>query len=49
MAHSFEIQVIAEGVETVEQREYLLENGCVYYQGYLFSKPVPIEEFEALL
>jgi diguanylate cyclase (GGDEF)-like protein len=49
MAHSFEIQVIAEGVETVEQREYLLENGCMYYQGYLFSKPVPIEEFEALL
>jgi diguanylate cyclase (GGDEF)-like protein len=49
MAHSLEIQVIAEGVETVEQRDYLLNNGCIYYQGYLFSKPVPIEEFETLL
>ena len=49
MAHSLGMSVIAEGVETVEQRSYLLDNGCMYYQGYLFSKPVPIEEFEALL
>jgi diguanylate cyclase (GGDEF)-like protein/PAS domain S-box-containing protein len=49
MAHSLGIQVIAEGVETGEQRDYLLNNGCMYYQGYLFSKPVPIEEFETLL
>jgi diguanylate cyclase (GGDEF)-like protein len=49
MAHNLEIQVIAEGVETVEQRDYLFNNGCMYYQGYLFSKPVPIEEFEDLL
>ncbi|MFT5544029.1 MAG: diguanylate cyclase (GGDEF)-like protein [Arenicella sp.] len=49
MANSLEIQVIAEGVETVEQRDYLLNNGCMYYQGYLFSKPVQIEEFETLL
>jgi EAL domain-containing protein (putative c-di-GMP-specific phosphodiesterase class I) len=49
IAHSLEIQVIAESVETVEQRDYFLNNGCMYYQGYLFSKPVPIDEFEALL
>lgn len=49
MAHSLEINVIAEGVETAEQRHFLLDNGCTHYQGYLFSKPVPIEELEALL
>ena len=49
MAHSLDISVIAEGVETLEQRQYLLDNNCVHYQGYLFSKPVPIEAFEALL
>jgi EAL domain-containing protein (putative c-di-GMP-specific phosphodiesterase class I) len=49
MAHSLDINVIAEGVETAEQRQYLLDNDCTQYQGYLFSKPVPIDEFEALL
>ena len=49
MAKSMEIQVIAEGVETEEQRQMLLLYGCHHYQGYLFSKPVPIEQFEALL
>jgi diguanylate cyclase (GGDEF)-like protein/PAS domain S-box-containing protein len=49
MAHSLDINVIAEGVETAEQRQFLLVNGCTDYQGYLFSKPVPIDEFEALL
>ena len=49
MAHSLNINVIAEGVETEEQRQYLLDKGCMHYQGYLFSKPVPIDEFEALL
>jgi diguanylate cyclase (GGDEF)-like protein/PAS domain S-box-containing protein len=49
MANGLNINVIAEGVETVEQRQYLLDNGCMHYQGYLFSKPVPIDEFEALL
>src|SRR5450830_1078256 len=48
MAHSLDINVIAEGVEAAEQRHYLLDNGCMNYQGYLFSKPVPIDEFEAL-
>jgi diguanylate cyclase (GGDEF)-like protein/PAS domain S-box-containing protein len=49
MANSLEINVIAEGVETIEQRQFLLDNGCTNYQGYLYGKPVPIDEFEALL
>ncbi len=49
MAHSLKLDVIAEGVETEQQREILSFYGCQHYQGYLFSKPVPIEQFEALL
>lgn len=49
MAHSLDVDVIAEGVETEEQRKILLSKGCTHYQGYLFGKPVPIAQFEALL
>jgi EAL domain-containing protein (putative c-di-GMP-specific phosphodiesterase class I) len=49
MAHSLNLDVIAEGVETEEQRRLLLGKGCTHYQGYLFGQPVPIEQFEALL
>lgn len=49
MAHNFRLNVIAEGVETEAQLEFLKKNGCLAYQGSLFSKPVPIAEFEALL
>jgi EAL domain-containing protein (putative c-di-GMP-specific phosphodiesterase class I) len=49
MAHSLDLNVIAEGVETEEQRQLLMERGCTHYQGYLFSKPVPIAQFEASL
>ena len=49
MSHSLGLNVIAEGVETEQQKEILLNSGCSSYQGYLFSKPVPIEEFYALL
>ena len=49
MAKSLNFDVIAEGVETEDQRQILLNNGCNNYQGYLFSKPVPIEQFEVLL
>ncbi|MGB9781363.1 MAG: EAL domain-containing protein [Moorellaceae bacterium] len=41
------IEVIAEGVETEAQKEFLLSLGCQAFQGYLFGKPVPPEEFEA--
>ena len=49
MTQSMKLSVIAEGVETKEQRQFLLDEGCTHYQGYLFGKPVPIEQFEALL
>ncbi|CAD6875462.1 putative bifunctional diguanylate cyclase/phosphodiesterase [Methylomonas fluvii] len=48
MAHVLGMKVIAEGVETVEQRDLLIKAGCDYGQGYLFSKPVTAEEFEKL-
>lgn len=46
MGNSLEMEVIAEGVETEVQLAFLIGSGCVAYQGYLFSKPVPLEEFE---
>jgi diguanylate cyclase (GGDEF)-like protein/PAS domain S-box-containing protein len=49
MAHTLNLNVIAEGVETEEQKGLLLNNGCTHYQGYLFGKPVPIQQFEAAL
>ena len=48
MAHSLGLNVIAEGVENEEQRQYLVNQGCTNFQGFLFSKPVPIDEFESL-
>jgi EAL domain-containing protein (putative c-di-GMP-specific phosphodiesterase class I) len=49
MAESLSLDVIAEGVEAEEQRQLLLDRGCTHYQGYLFGKPAPIEQFETLL
>ncbi len=49
MAKNLNLDVIAEGVETVEQQKTLFTMGCLHYQGYLFGRPVPIKEFETLL
>lgn len=49
MAQNFRLHVIAEGVETEAQLAFLKQHGCMAYQGYLFSKPVPIEEFDKLI
>ncbi len=49
MSHALGIEVIAEGVETREQQMALHQQGCLAYQGYLFSKPLPIEALEQKL
>ncbi len=49
MAHQLGLKVIAEGIETKQQMQLLLEAGCDYGQGYLFSKPLPKEQFMSLL
>ena len=49
MAHKLGLKVIAEGVETEQQRDLLAAYGCDYAQGWLYSKAVPPEQFEVLL
>jgi len=48
MAHALGMETIAEGVETQQQLEFLRRHGCDFYQGYLFSKPLPPSDFEKL-
>lgn len=49
MAHALGMKVIAEGVETAEQRDLLKDAGCDYAQGYFYSRPVSPAEFEAMV
>ncbi|MBR9883338.1 MAG: EAL domain-containing protein [Oceanospirillales bacterium] len=49
MAHNLNLKVVAEGVETQAQLEFIRRHGCDQVQGYLFSKPMPIDQLKALL
>ena len=49
MAESLSLEVVAEGVETVEQKDFLLQNGCQLIQGYYYSKPVPSEDIPLII
>lgn len=49
MGHSFGLKIVAEGVETVEQQEFLAQQGCDLIQGYLLSRPLPAEQLVKLL
>jgi len=49
MARSLELSTVAEGVETEQQRDHLRELGCEIAQGFLYSRPVPADEFARLL
>ncbi|MBI3479586.1 MAG: EAL domain-containing protein [Nitrosomonadales bacterium] len=49
MTQALGLDVIAEGVETLAQREFLDKHGCHAFQGYLFGRPVPLDQFEAML
>ena len=44
LGHSLGLNVVAEGVETTGQRDFLLENGCTLFQGYFFGRPVPVDQ-----
>ena len=49
LAKSLNLRIIAEGVETKEQKEFLVENGCPNIQGYFYAKPMPANQMEVLL
>jgi EAL domain-containing protein (putative c-di-GMP-specific phosphodiesterase class I) len=49
MAHNLRMKLVAEGVETARQAELLTEQGCEVAQGYHFSRPLTVTDFEALL
>lgn len=48
LSSSMKLKVLAEGVETIEQKEFLKQKGCTLVQGYLYSKPIPSEDIEKL-
>ncbi len=49
VCEDFDLSIIAEGVETKEQQDYLIEMGCDYLQGYFFSEPMMLEELQGYL
>jgi EAL domain-containing protein (putative c-di-GMP-specific phosphodiesterase class I) len=46
MGHRLGFEIVAEGVETEEQRDFLVGQGCEFAQGYLFGRPMPAADFE---
>ncbi|PCK08054.1 MAG: GGDEF-domain containing protein [Alteromonadaceae bacterium] len=46
MAHSLNMTVVAEGIENEKQKDFLFDNGCDQVQGYYYSRPLPVEDFE---
>jgi EAL domain-containing protein (putative c-di-GMP-specific phosphodiesterase class I) len=49
LATSLNLKIIAEGVESKEQKDFLIKNGCENIQGYYYSKPIPADKFEVFL
>ena len=49
LANSLQLSIVAEGVENKDQRDFFFQEDCPYAQGYYFSRPVPADEFSALL
>ena len=49
LAASFELEIVAEGVEQLEELKFLFDNGCSQFQGYYFFKPMKAEEIEQIL
>jgi EAL domain-containing protein (putative c-di-GMP-specific phosphodiesterase class I) len=49
MGRSLKLDLVAEGVETAAQRDFLLEQGCPVMQGHLFGHPMPVPDFDAML
>ena len=49
MAKALNLETIAEGVETIEQVEFLTNSGCDSIQGYFYSKPLSVDQYELLL
>lgn len=49
VSRSLDLEIVAEGVETEAQRDFLLQNGCRTFQGYLFGRPTPIEDLDRVL